>query len=372
MYLGEIIMSNPRENSLLFKEVEMGSIKLKNRLVMSPMTRSRSINNIPSDLVAQYYEQRAGAGLIITEGTSPSPNGLGYPRIPGVYSDEQKAGWKKVADAVHKHGSKIFVQFMHTGRVSHPDNLPKGAKHIAPSAIGITGEMWTDANGLQKYPVPEEMSAKDIEDTKKEFVHSAKVAMEAGLDGVELHAANGYLLEQFLNPISNTRTDSYGGNSENRNRFVLEVVKEVANAIGKEKVGIRISPYGVFNDIQPFDGIEDQYEALVKALNETGIAYVHLVNHESTGAPKVPESMIHKIRNAFKHTFILSGGFDFEKADKSITSKEGELVAFARPFLANPDLVERLKHNHALNNPDFDTFYTPGEKGYTDYPNHKG
>ena len=167
MYLGEIIMSNPRENSLLFKEVEMGSIKLKNRMVMSPMTRSRSINNIPSDLVAKYYEQRAGAGLIITEGTSPSPNGLGYPRIPGAYSEEQKEGWKKVADAVHKHGSKIFIQFMHTGRVSHPDNLPNGAKHIAPSAIGITGEMWTDANGLQKYPIPEEMTAKDIEDIKK-------------------------------------------------------------------------------------------------------------------------------------------------------------------------------------------------------------
>jgi N-ethylmaleimide reductase len=365
-------MSNLRENSLLFKEYQMGSIKLKNRMVMAPMTRSRSIGNIPSEHVASYYEQRAGAGLIITEGTSPSPNGLGYPRIPGIYSDEQKAGWKKVANAVHSHGSKIFVQFMHTGRVSHPDNLPKGAKHIAPSAIGITGEMWTDANGLQKYPVPMEMTNKDIEETKKEFVHSAQVAIEAGVDGVELHAANGYLLEQFLNPISNTRTDSYGGSSENRNKFVLEVVKEIVDAIGKDKVGIRISPYGVFNDMQPYDGIEDQYEALAKALNEMGIVYIHLVNHESMGAPKVPESMIHKIRNTFKHTLILSGGFDFERAEKCITSKEGELIAFGRPFLANPDLVERLKQNQALTNPDFDTFYTPGEKGYTDYPTYIG
>jgi N-ethylmaleimide reductase len=365
-------MSNQREKSPLFGEYKLGSIQLKNRVVMAPMTRSRSIHNIPGDLVAQYYEQRAGAGLIITEGTSPSPNGLGYPRIPGIYSEEQKAGWKKVADAVHKHGSKIFVQFMHTGRVSHPANLPKGARHIAPSALGITGEMWTDASGLQKYPVPEEMNANDIEDTKKEFVHSAKVAIEAGIDGVELHAANGYLLEQFLNPHSNTRTDAYGGSPENRNKFVLEVVKEVADAIGKDKVGIRISPYGAFNDMQAFDGIEDQYEALVKGLNDLGIAYVHLVNHEAMGAPKVPESIIHKIRSTFKNTFILSGGFDFDRADKSLTSKAGDLVAFGRPFLSNPDLVERLKHNQELAQPNYDLFYTPDEKGYTDYPVFKG
>jgi N-ethylmaleimide reductase len=234
-------MSNQREKSPLFGEYKMGSIQLKNRVVMAPMTRSRSIHNIPGDLVAQYYEQRAGAGLIITEGTSPSPNGLGYPRIPGIYSEEQKAGWKKVADAVHKHGSKIFVQFMHTGRVSHPANLPKGARHIAPSALGITGEMWTDASGLQKYPVPEEMNANDIEDTKKEFVHSAKVAIEAGIDGVELHAANGYLLEQFLNPHSNTRTDAYGGSPEKRNKFVLEVVKKWQMQLVKTRWGFVFS-----------------------------------------------------------------------------------------------------------------------------------
>lgn len=364
-------MSNQRETSPLFGEYKMGKLVLKNRFVMAPMTRSRSIQNIPGEIVAKYYEQRAGAGLIITEGTSPSPNGLGYPRIPGIYSEEQKNGWQRVAQAVHKHGSKIFVQLMHTGRVSHPANLPKGAKHIAPSAIGNTGEMWTDEQGLQKYPVPEEMNSKDIEDTKQEYVQSSKLAISAGLDGVELHAANGYLLEQFLNPISNTRTDAYGGSPEKRNKFVLEVAKAVSEAIGNDKVGIRISPYGIFNDMQAFDGIEDQYEALVRGLNDLGITYIHLVNHESMGAPKVSETMIQKIRSTFKNTFILSGGFDFERADKALRSKEGDLVAFGRPFLANPDLVDRMKYNRELNQPNFDTFYTPDEIGYTDYPTYK-
>lgn len=352
----------------LFEPVQLGALQLKNRIVMAPMTRSRSIGNTPGELVARYYGQRNGAGLIITEGTSPSPNGLGYPRIPGIFSAEQVAGWKAVADSVHAGGARIFVQLMHTGRVGHPENLPAGAEIIAPSAIAVSGEMYTDTKGPQPHPAPREMNKVDIDQAIAEFVTAAKNAVAAGLDGVELHGANGYLIEQFLNANVNKRTDDYGGSAENRNRFAIETARAVVAAIGANRVGIRLSPYGAFNDTGAFDGIDEQYAALATALSEIGLVYVHLVDHSSMGAPKPAEALVATIRRNFKGALILSGGYDAVRAQEDIDAGRGDLVAFGRPWLANPDLVERWKSGAELNAPDFATFYTPGEKGYTDYP----
>ena len=224
---------------LLFTPYNLGHVTLKNRIVMAPMTRSRAIGNIPNDLMAEFYSQRADAGLLITEGTSPSPNGLGYARIPGLFNQEQMLGWKNVTEKVHKKDGKIFIQLMHTGRVSHPLNMPPDAKIFSSSAEMLKGEMWTDQKQLQPYPVPQEMSYDDIQNTIGEFINSAKLAIEAGFDGVELHGANGYLIEQFINPTVNKRTDQYGGTIENRIRFVLEIAQKTADVIGGDKLGIR-------------------------------------------------------------------------------------------------------------------------------------
>lgn len=351
----------------LFSPAMLGTITLRNHIVMAPMTRSRAINNIPNDLMAEYYGQRSGAGLIITEGTSPSPNGLGYARIPGIFSKEQVEGWKKVTTAVHVKGSKIFVQLMHTGRISHKDNMPASAVIIAPSAIAAKGQMWTDKSGMQDQPVPKEMTKDDIIKTKDEFIIAAKNAIEAGFDGIELHSANGYLLDQFLNPGSNQRKDEYGGSIENRCRFILEVAEATVKAIGKEKTGIRLSPYGAFNDVQGFEETESEYSYLAERLYTIGLIYIHLVDHSSMGAPKVELSTTQKIRENFKNTLILSGGYDKERAEKDLQSGAGDLIAFGRPFISNPDLVSMLEKGVALSSPDMNTFYTPDEHGYTDY-----
>lgn len=354
---------------LLYSPYQLGDITLQNRIVMAPMTRSRAIGNKPNELVVEYYANRASAGLIITEGVSPSPNGLGYARIPGLYNSEQAAEWKKVTDAVHANGGKIFIQLMHTGRISHPLNLPEGGEVVAPSAVpASTTKMYTDQQGMQELPAPKEVSATEIPALIAEYVNSAKKAIEAGFDGIELHGANGYLLEQFLNSASNKRTDHYGGSIENRNRFVLEVAAAVAEAIGKNKVGIRLSPFGYFNDIVPDDTTIEQYTKLAAGLKETGLVYIHIVDHSSMGAPAVPQEVKDAIRTAFGGTIILSGGYDASRAEADLKAGKGELVAFGRPFIANPDLVKRLAIDAALNQPDFDSFYTPGEKGYTDYP----
>lgn len=354
--------------SLLFSPAQLGSLTLQNHLVIAPMTRSRATNNVPNDLMAEYYAQRASAGLIITEGTSPSPNGLGYARIPGVFSDAQVAGWKKITDAVHARGAKIFVQLMHTGRISHALNLPAGAEVVAPSAVAAKGEMYTDAEGMKPLPTPKAMSSADIKHARDEFVQAAKNAIAAGFDGIELHAANGYLLEQFIRPNSNTRTDNYGGSIENRARFVLEVVDAAIAAIGKDKVGIRLSPYGVFNDMPDYPEMESDYAYLAQALNAKGLVYVHLVDHAAIGAPPVPAKIKAIFRDAFKGTLILSGGYNAQRAEADLTTGKADLIAVGRPFLANPDLVDRWKKQAAENPPDMATFYTPGPKGYTDYP----
>jgi len=360
------------KESKLFTPEKVGSIELRNRIVMSPMTRSRAIDNLPNDLMVEYYKQRSGAGLIITEGTSPSPNGVGYARIPGIYSAQQVYGWKKVTSAVHHAGGKIFVQLMHTGRISHPLNMPKGAKILAPSAVRAAGQIWADTKKLQDFPVPKAMTEEDLSFTKAEYVTAAKNAMEAGFDGIELHGANGYLLEQFLSPISNIRKDYYGGNIENRSRFVLEVVTAVIEAIGKEKTGIRLSPFGIANDMPYYAEIDATYKYLSDQLNNLDIAYIHIVDHSAMGAPEVPFEIKESIRNNFKNSIILSGGYDRVRAEADIQRRLGDLVAFGRPFINNPDLVERFKNNWPLSKDlKMDLFYTAGEKGYTDYPFYK-
>jgi len=358
--------------SLLFSSTTLGPLALQNRLVMAPLTRSRAVGNIPNDLMAQYYAQHATAGLIITEGTSPSPNGLGYARIPGIYSAEQIAGWKRATAAVHPLGAKIFVQLMHCGRVAHSLNLPAGARILGPSAVAAVGDMYTDAKGMQPNATPLTMTEADIKGTVDEYAQAAKNAVAAGFEGVELHGANGYLLEQFFRPTSNRRTDRYGGPIENRARFVLEVTKAVVGAIGKDKVGIRLSPFGVFNDMPAYPTTEADYTYLAGELNGIGLVYIHLVDHSSMGAPPVPESMKATFRSVFKRTLILSGGFDAARAESDLAAGRCDLVAFGRPFLANPDLVRRWKTGAALNVPDMSTFYTPGAKGYTDYPTLAG
>ncbi|TRX56055.1 alkene reductase [Fulvivirga sp. M361] len=356
-------------NTKLFSPYTLGQLALRNRVIMAPMTRCRAHeHNALDELAATYYGQRATAGLIITEGTSPSPNGLGYARIPGVYSDQQIAGWKSVTKAVHEKGGKIFLQIMHTGRVSHEANLPEGAEVVAPTTKQVSGEMYTDSQGPLPHTTPRKMNEADIDQAIEEYVQGAKNAIAAGFDGVELHAANGYLMEQFLNPLVNDRNDEYGGSIENRCRFVLEVAERTAEAIGKDKVGIRISPYGTFNDMGAFDDVETQFVYLAEKLKETGLVYIHIVDHATMGTAPVPVEVKHKIREAFQGTIIISGGYDKERAEKDLEEGLGHLVAFGRPYVSNPDLVERMKKGAALTPPDFDTFYTPGEKGYTDYP----
>lgn len=357
------------KNTKLFEIYKLGKIELKNRIVMSPMTRSRAIGNVPNELMAEYYSQRAGAGLIITEGTSPSPNGLGYARIPGIFNTEQIEGWKLVTSAVHKANGKIFLQLMHTGRIGHPDNLPENAKILAPSAVTAKGQMWTDTNGLQDHPEPKAMTTEEIQTTINEYIQAAKNAIAAGFDGIELHGANGYLIEQFLSPISNIRTDKYGGSIENRCKFVLDIVDGVNNAIGKDKVGIRVSPYGVFNDMPLYPEIDKTYKYLAEKLNEREIAYIHIVDHSSMGAPEVPQSIKKAIHEKFKNTYILSGGYDAKRAVEDLENKNADLIAFGKPYINNPDFAERLLNGWELaTNLDMDTFYTPGENGYTDYP----
>jgi len=355
--------------SKLFSPYQLGNITLSNRIVMAPMTRSRATGNIPNDLMAEYFGARAAAGLIITEGTSPSPNGLGYARIPGIFSEAQVAGWKKVTDAVHARDGHIFVQMMHTGRISHPLNLPEGAEVVAPSPIAAANtQMYTDQEGLVALPVPREIATKEIPTLINEFVHAAKSAIAAGFDGVELHAANGYLLEQFLNAATNQRTDEYGGSFENRNRLVLEVAAAVADAIGKERTAIRLSPFGVANEIVPDETTVEQYTALAEGLQKIGVVYIHVVDHAALGAPQVPDSVKEAIGKNYTGTIIISGGYDAEKAEADLEAEKGDLVAFGRPFISNPDLVERFKTGAELQAPDPATFYSPGEKGYTDYP----
>lgn len=326
----------------LFSPFEKGSLKLKNHLVTSPITRSRAIGNLPNALMATYYAQCSGAGLIVTEGTSPSPEGLGYPRIPGIYCNAQVEGWKKVTEAVHQKGSKIFLQLMHTGRIAHLANLPAGFQPVGPSDIKAAGEIFTDTMGMQEHSVPNALTSDGINKVIADFVKASKNAILAGFDGVELHGANGYLLEQFLNPNVNNRTDQYGGNLKNRSQLIVEISQAVAAAIGPDRLGIRFSPFSRLCDQCPYntEEVHDTYLYLSAKLEQLGIAYIHISSN-----PDLPEKTYQAIRSIFNNAIILGNGLTPETAEKKLQDNQTDLVSFGKGFLSNADFVRRILKN---------------------------
>ena len=350
----------------LFEPTAPGPLALQNRIAMAPMTRTRAPGNVPNALMADYYRQRNSAGLIITEGTSPSPEGLGYTRIPGLFNQAQAEGWSKIADAAHTGGAKLVVQLMHTGRVAAYDNLPEGARALAPSAIRAAGQIWSGGrNAMVDHDEPKAMDEADIRRVQADFARAATLAIGAGVDGVEIHAANGYLPNQFLNPKANARTDRYGGSAENRQRFLLEIVDQTIAAIGRERVGVRISPFNSYNDLAAnYPGEREDYLQLVNALAERGIGYLHLI--ATPGA--VPDDFVDAVRAAFKGTLILAGGFDRARAEAELAAGRADVIAFARPFVGNPDLPERFRLDKPLAGFDANLLYAPGPDGYNDYP----
>jgi N-ethylmaleimide reductase len=346
----------------LFSPYRLGGLELKNRMVLAPMTRSRALEgNVPNPLAETYYVQRAGAGLIVTEASQVAPRGQGYIRTPGIHSEAQVAGWKKITDAVHKAGGKIFLQLWHVGRISHPD-FHDGELPVAPSAINPAIEVYTQ-NGPKKTVAPHALALAEIPGVVAQFGKGAENAKAAGFDGVEIHGANGYLLDQFTRDGTNKRTDAYGGSVENRVRFPLEVTDAVIGVWGKDRVGYRISPSGVFNSMSDSDPVTT-FSYLTERLSERGIGYLHVVDPLSDGANRISPLL----RGIFKGTYIVNGGFDADSAEDALDRKAADLVAFGVPFLANPDLPVRYRKNAALNVPDQNTFYQGEEKGYVDYP----
>lgn len=353
----------------LFTPVQVGALTLPNRFAMAPMTRSRATNEAtaPTDSVVKYYTQRASAGLIITEGSQVSPQGVGYISTPGIYSEEQVAGWKKVTDAVHAAGGRIFIQLWHVGRVSHPF-FHNGELPVGPSAIKPEGAKAFTANGMEDIPTPRALELSEITGVVDQFRQAARNAKLAGFDGAEIHGANGYLLDQFIQDGSNQRTDAYGGSLENRSRFVLEVVQAVVDELGADRVGIRLSPQGSAS-IQDSDPVKT-FSYVTEQLNKFNLAYLHVIEAlpgHPMAQPQVPAVAAH-LRSIFNGTFILNGGYTQETAEEALANNEADVIAFGVPFIANPDLVERFRIGAALNTPDPATFYVPGDKGYIDYP----
>jgi N-ethylmaleimide reductase len=355
----------------LLTPYEMGPIALKNRIVMAPMTRSRSDNpgQVATALTAEYYAQRATAGLIITEGTFVSEKAIGFVNVPGIYTAEQTTGWKLVTEAVHAEGGKIFAQLWHVGRMSHPDLL-NGDLPLAPSAINPVGKAFT-AEGFKDTVTPKEMSVEEIKQTVQDFINAAANAVKAGFDGVELHAANGYLLHQFFTAASNTRTDEYGGSMENRARILFEILDGLKAVIDPDRVGIRFNPstHGLFGMT-----IDEQtiptFDYIVNKLNDYGLAYIHLTEPFTPVAdvPYAVEEVAKHFRPLYSGTLIINKGFTRETGNAVLESGDAELVAFGVPFIANPDLVDRFRNDFPLSTADTATFYVPGAKGYIDYP----
>lgn len=354
---------------LLFQPTRIGAIDVANRVVMAPLTRSRAdeaAGDVPgSPMNVEYYRQRSNAGLIISEGTQVSPLGKGYMATPGIYSDEQVEGWKPITAAVHAAGSKIVAQIWHVGRITHPE-LTGGAQPIGPSALRPETVAYTHKGKLDA-PTPRELSVADIRQVVDEFRRGAANAIRAGFDGVEIHGANGYLVDQFLRDGANQRTDGYGGSVEHRARFALEVVDAVVAEIGAGRVGIRLSPVTPSNDIRDSDP-QAVFGYLVEQLNARGIAFIHFVEGETGGARDVPGFDFAWARTAFKGTYIANNGYDRAMALAAVESGAADAVAFGRLYIANPDLVQRLERNAPLNTPNPQTFYTFGQEGYTDYP----
>ena len=352
----------------LFSPLTLGAIELANRVVMSSLTRNRAgAGNVPTDLMVEYYRQRATAGLILTEASPISPEAHGYPRTPGIHTAEQIAGWKKVTDAVHAAGGKIAIQLWHVGRISHPDLQPDGATPVAPSAIAPAGQAIT-LSGMQDYVVPRTLATEEIPGLVASFVTAARNAMEAGFDGVEVHAGNGYLLDQFLRSSTNQRTDAYGGSKENRARLVLEIVEAVCAAIGHDRVGIRLSPVTTFNDISD-ENPQETFEYVVDALNRFDLAFLDILQGIG-GAPQEqwPAFDYARLREIYQGRLILNNGYDFASGQAALQSGAADAIAYGRALLANPDLVKRFQCGAPLNQPDYDKLYAGEDKGYTDYP----
>ena len=350
----------------LFSPVKLGSIALSNRIVMAPLTRNRaSMEGVPQEINVTYYEQRASAGLIITEATPISPMGHGYPLLPGIYTDAQIAGWKKVTDAVHAKGGKIVIQLWHVGRISHP-TLLNGATPVAPSAIKPAGKAFT-FDGLVDYVTPRALEANELPGIVADYVQAAKNALKAGFDGVEIHSANGYLLDQFLRDGSNQRTDSYGGSIENRARLLMEVTKAVVDAIGSDKVGLRLSPVNPFNDMKDSNP-QAVFNYVTEQLNQFNLAYLHVVEGGIHGGGVADPFDFAAMRKLCKSPYMANLSYDKERGNAAIASGHADAVAYGVPFISNPDLVERFRKDAPLNEADSSSFYGGTEKGYTDYP----
>ena len=351
----------------LFSEYTLDNLNLKNRMVMAPMTRCRAIaGNVPNPISVKYYEQRASAGLIITEGSQVSPMGIGFYRTPGIHSKDQVLGWKKVTDCVHRKGGKIFIQLWHVGRMSHPDFLD-GALPLAPSALPIDDEIHTPT-GKKKIPVPRALESQDFPGIVEQFRNGALNAKAAGFDGVEIHGANGYLLDQFLRDSSNTRTDKYGGSIQNRARFPIEIIETVTAEWDAKRVGYRISPHFLMHGMADSHTLET-YSYLARELDRIGIGYIHLIEPVGGRLGDTPKNaqLASIIRTKFSGTLILNGGYDAQTGNKAIENGKADLISFGVLFLANPDLPERFRINGSLNPVDVSTFYMGEEKGYTDY-----
>ena len=344
----------------LFDPVTLGDIACKNRVFMAPMTRSRAgEGDAPTHMNAKYYGQRAGAGLIITEGVYPNIHGKGYVRTPGIVSDEQIEGWRLVTDAVHERGGKIVMQLMHCGRITSRHNKPENSRTLAPSALQAKGEMFTDVAGMVPFEMPEEMTVAEIKQTIADYGRAAKNAMAAGCDGVELHCTSGYLPAQFLSTGTNKRRDEYGGSLENRHRFVLETLSAIIDAVGAGRVGIRICPANPFNDLHD-DSPEETFSALIGKINPMGLAYLHIIRMKA-GVDNI------ELSKSFNGPIILNDSYGFENGNRALANGLAEAISFGRPFIANPDLLEKFAKGGELNRPDFSKLYTAGPKGYSDY-----
>jgi N-ethylmaleimide reductase len=354
-------------NSLL-SPYQLGNLKLSNRLVMAPLTRARAgVHRIPNALMAEYYTQRASAGLIISEATHISEQGIGWNQTPGIHTDEQVKGWQKVTDAVHAKGGKIFLQLWHTGRASHPDFQINGALPVSASAIRPEGEAHTPT-GKKPYVTPRALELAEIPGVVRDYAEATRRAQEAGFDGVEIHGANGYLIDQFLRDNSNQRTDIYGGSIENRARFLIEVTEAVVNAWSGERVGVRLSPTNPFNDMKDSNPVAT-FTYAAEALNQFGLAYLHVLEALPGHVLAAEGDRVSPhMRRVFNGTLTINGGYDLESGDRAIATGEADLVAYGVPFIANPDLPERFRLGASLNQPDPSTFYTHEAIGYTDYP----
>ncbi|UIN19927.1 alkene reductase [Herbaspirillum frisingense] len=360
--------ANVHASSDLFKPVQLGAVQLQNRIVMAPLTRSRAqAGDVPTPVAAEYYAQRASAGLIIAEATQISPQGKGYAWTPGIYDQAQVAGWKKITDAVHAKGGRIFLQLWHVGRISHPDLQPGHALPVAPSAVKPEGNAFTET-GFKPFVEPRALELSELPALVEQYKTAAQLAIQAGFDGVEIHAANGYLLDQFLRDKTNQRTDAYGGSIENRARLLLEVVAAVTSVVPSERVGIRLSPISPANDIADSDP-KALFSYVVQQLNRYKLVYLHVVEGATGGPREVAGGFdLQVLRDLFQGIYIANNGYDLEMAAKARQGNRADLVAFGRPFIANPDLVERFKAGAALADFNQATLYGGGAEGYTDYP----